>query len=459
MKRTPDALTIVGVILLIVIGLTWIVPSGEFLREVKNIDGREITLVQAGTYQEVAQQPQSFFSALTAPIRGFESAADIIAFVLLVGGAFSMLMATGAIDSALQKVLTYAKKHPGNGTLVILMLMSVFALAGYSFGMSEETLVFVLITLPLARSMGYDHFVGVAIPFVGAGVGFAGAAFNPFTVGIAHGIAELPLFSGAAYRTAVCAVMVIIAAWYVIRYANRLLKAPEKRFMPSLDAVNEEMQARPFNTQAKIILLIFFLSLGLVVFGAIEWGWYIAEISGLFIALGLLSAIIARMSVADTVKSFYTGAKEMLPAALIIALSKSILVVANDGKIVDTILFALSGLVDGMPKVIAVQLMFLTQGAINFFIPSGSGQASITIPIMSPLADLIGVSRQTAVLAYQFGDGLFNMIIPTSGVTMGILSIAKIPFGKWLRWIMPLMVILIVAAMIFLALPVLFFSW
>ena len=197
----------------------------------------------------------------------------------------------------------------------------------------------------------------------------------------------------------------------------------------------------------------------MVVFGAIEWGWYIAEISGLFIALGLLSAIIARMSVADTVKSFYTGAKEMLPAALIIALSKSILVVANDGKIVDTILFALSGLVDGMPKVIAVQLMFLTQGAINFFIPSGSGQAAITIPIMSPLADLIGVSRQTAVLAYQFGDGLFNMIIPTSGVTMGILSIAKIPFGKWLRWIMPLMVILIVAAMIFLALPVLFFSW
>ena len=197
----------------------------------------------------------------------------------------------------------------------------------------------------------------------------------------------------------------------------------------------------------------------MVVFGAIEWGWYIAEISGLFIALGLLSAIIARMSVAATVKSFYTGAKEMLPAALIIALSKSILVVANDGKIVDTILFALSGLVDGMPKAIAVQLMFLTQGAINFFIPSGSGQAAITIPIMSPLADLIGVSRQTAVLAYQFGDGLFNMIIPTSGVTMGILSIAKIPFGKWLRWFMPLMVILIVAAMIFLALPVLFFSW
>ena len=441
------------------IGLTWIIPAGEFDRAVEMVNGKEKTLVQAGTYHDVDQAPQSFFRSFTAPLEGFEAAADIIAFVILVGGAFSILMATGAIDSALQGVLKRAKEKPGNSVMLIPVLMAVFALAGYSFGMSEETLVFVLITLPLARNLGFDAFVGVAIPFIGAGVGFAGAAFNPFTVGIAHGIADVQLFSGAGYRTLVCAAFVIAASIYVMRYARKLIANPEMRFLPELDLDEKVPEAGEFNGRRKLILLLFFLSLVAVIVGAIWQGWYIAEISGLFVVLGLLSAIVGKLGMQGTVNAFYKGAKEMLPAALVIALSKSILLIAQDGKIIDTILHAMSGAVDGLPKVVAVQLMFLVQGFINFFIPSGSGQAAITIPIMAPLGDLIGISRQTSVLAYQFGDGLFNLIIPTSGVTMGILSIAKIPFGQWLKWIWKLMVVLILLAMIFLALPIVAFEW
>lgn len=459
LKKTPDALLIVAVILVLVIVSTWIIPAGAYERIEKDLGDRTVTVVAPGTYKEVDPQPQSLLTAFTAPLDGMVSASNIIAFVLIVGGAFAMLMRTGAIDAALQKVLERAQKRKGNSLMVIPILMLVFAFAGYSFGMSEETLVFVLITLPLARSLGFDNFVGVAIPFVGAGVGFAGAAFNPFTVGIAHGIAELPVFSGAAYRTMICAAFTAVAAFWVMHYARKLLRNPELRFLPEGEGSAKALDAVPFTLSRKIILGLFFLSLAMVMYGAVELGWYIGEISGLFLAVGIIAVLIARCSTAESVKAFYSGAKDMLPAALIIGLSKSILVVAEDGMIIDTILHALSGGAGNLPKVVAVQMMFLVQGAINFFIPSGSGQAAITIPIMAPLADLLGIGRQTAVLAYQFGDGLFNLIIPTSGVTMGILSIAGIPFGKWLRWVWKLILVLIVLSMIFLALPVAVFQW
>ncbi len=450
MIKTPDALVIVTVILLVVAGLTYVVPAGNFDREVKVIDGRSIEMVVPGTYHSVEPTPQSGGGIFTAPLRGFVAAADIIAFVLLVGGAFAMLMKTGAIDAGLLRILRNAEKSKGRRLMVIPLLMFIFALAGYSFGMSEETLVFVLITLPLARSMGYDNFVGVSIPFIGAGMGFAGAAFNPFTVGIAQGIAEIPLFSGAAYRTLICLVFTALAAGFVMRYARKIERNPELRFLPESED-SSELQQVELTKRRIAVLFVFLASLILVIIGAIELGWYIAEISGLFLALGLIAAVICRMKVNVTMKAFYGGVREMLPAALIIGMSKAVLLVAQDGNIIDTILNSLSGATKGMSDIVTVQLMFAVQSIINFFIPSGSGQAAITIPIMAPLADLLGISRDTAVLAFQFGDGLINLIIPTSGVTMGILSIGRIPFGKWLRFIWPLMLILIAVAMIFLA--------
>jgi uncharacterized ion transporter superfamily protein YfcC len=450
MFKAPDALVIVTVILLLVTGLTWVIPAGNFDRTVKTIGDRSVEVVVPNTYKETAARPQSAAAVFTAPLRGMVSAAEIIAFVLLVGGAFSMLMRTGAIDAGLLRMVTTVGQTSRRKIWVIPLLMFIFSLAGYSFGMSEETLVFVLITLPLARSMGYDNFIGVAIPFIGAGMGFAGAAFNPFTVGIAQGIADLPLFGGAGYRTLICLAFTAIAAGFVMRHARNLERRPELRYLPVEDEQKiNDVQLTPQRASA---LVIFAIALVLVVVGAIQWGWYIAEISGLFLGMGLLAAFVCRMRTQTAMKAFYSGAREMLPAALIIGMSKAVLLIAQDGNIIDTILYALSGAAEGLPQVVAVQLMFAVQGAINFFIPSGSGQAAITIPVMAPLADLMGISRDTAVLAFQFGDGLFNLIIPTSGVTMGILSIARIPFGKWLQFIWPLMVVLVAVAMVFLAL-------
>ncbi len=453
--KAPDSLVIISVILVLFTLLTWLIPAGEFLRE--EVNGR--LLVVPGTYSEIASDAQGIGDLLRAPFEGFVKASHIIAFVLLVGGAFQMLTATGAIDAALFKVLAKAKKSPSSKGWIIALLMSIFSLAGMTFGMSEETLVFVLITLPLARSMGYDAIVGVAIPFVGAGMGFAGAAFNPFTVGIAQGIAELPIFSGFEYRLFLWTAFTLIGITFVLSYARSLDKGRIAPFYGTNSAHATEVEEQHLDGRRKGILLLFLFSLILVMYGAVELDWYIPEICALFLSLGILSSIISGQSTESAITAFYTGAKALLPAGLIIALSNSVLVIAENGHIIDTMLFALSEQVGELPKFISIQLMFFVQGFINFFIPSGSGQAAITMPIMSPLADLLGISRQTAVLAYQLGDGLFNLIIPTSGVTMGILAIGGIPFSTWIKWIWKLMLVSILVSMLFLALPVSFFTW
>ncbi|MCH2215877.1 MAG: TIGR00366 family protein, partial [Flavobacteriales bacterium] len=375
-------------------------------------------------------------------------------------GAFSILTATGALDAGLGSVLSFAKKNPASKQLIIPALMVIFSLAGCTFGMSEENLVFILITIPLARSMGYDNLVGVAIPFLGSAAGFAGAAINPFTVGIAQGIAELPIGSGAGYRWFVWAIFTVIAIAFVMLYISKLEKYPEKRLVTNDDQVSSESGEIPvLSGPRKLVLVLFVLAIILLMYGANQLGWYIDEISALFIALGLLSAVVTRMGVTKTVNAFTQGAKDMLTAAIIIGISRAVLVVAEDGKIIDTLLYAMANGVKNLPETVSVQMMFLVQGILNIFIPSGSGQAAITMPIMTPLADLLSISRQSAVLAFQFGDGLLNVIIPTSGVTMGILSVAKIPYDVWLKWVWKLVLIMAIASMVFLALPQYFSVW
>lgn len=458
LKKSPDSILIVSIILCLFILLTWLIPAGEYLREVK--DGR--TIVVAGTYQEVNANPQGLGDLLIAPIKGLVSASHIIAFVLLVGGAFSIITATGAVDAGLQQILTYAKKNPAAKHFIVPGLMLIFSLAGCTFGMSEEVLVFILITLPLAKSMGYDPIVGIAIPFIGASAGFAGAAVNPFTVGIAQGIAELPIFSGAGYRWFVWIIYTSIAIAFVMWYIRKLEKNPSispiKNYQQDIAEI-EEVEKIPFTINRKIIILLFCLSIIVLMYGANQLGWYIDEISALFLALGIICAIISQLNIQQTINSFTSGAKDMLTAAIIIGLSKSILVVAEDGKIIDTILYHVAGTMEGLPNYVSVQLMFFVQGFINIFIPSGSGQAAITMPVMTPLADIIGVSRQSAVLAFQFGDGLLNMIIPTSGVTMGVLSIAKVPYNIWVKWIWKLIVLLTLVSMVLLAIPETIYTW
>jgi uncharacterized ion transporter superfamily protein YfcC len=450
-KKIPDTLAIVFVLLLAFAALTWIIPSGEYSRAM--LDGRKV--IEPGTFEYKPGNPAKLETILTAPIRGFVKSANIIAFIFIVGGAFTVLNRTGAIEAGILWILGFSRRHPGYKKLIIPAVMILFSMGGATFGMSEEVLAFILITIPLARSLGYDVITGTAIPFIGATTGFASAMFNPFTVGIAQGIAGVEIFSGFYYRTAVWLIMTCVSVGFVVWYASRLDKKKIAGFFTEDEHEIEENNLNKLDIRKGLILLLVLLSFAGLVIGVNNFGWYINEISGLFFAMGLLAAIIGRLGAGDTVAAFIDGAKDMVNAGLIIGLSRAILILAEDGMIIDTILNYVATHAADLPNWISIQVMFAFQGGLNFFIPSGSGQAALTMPVMAPLADVLGISRQAAVLAFQFGDGLSNLIIPTSGVTMGVLSIAKIPYGQWLRWIWPLMALLLLCAVLLLVPPVL----
>ncbi len=461
-RKFPDAITIIMAIMIIFIILTWLIPAGEY--EYNQYNGREI--VVPGSYHKVESNPQGLFALLTAPIKGFMSAAQIIGFCFLVGGAFGILNKTGAIDAGLNNVIKYSKKHQNSKKWILVLMMICFSVCGATFGMSESVLVFIMITIPLALALGYDSIIGISISFLAAGVGFAGALTNPFTIGIAQGIAEIPLFSGWEYRLLIWFVLTLIAIVFVLMYARKIEKYPTKSPVYQIDQARSKNEFNEngdidlsFNFKRKLILILLLVSLLVIVIGSNKWSWYINEISALFIALGIMSAIVFRLSANETVKAFIKGAKDMVMAGIVIGLAKGLLVIATDGKIIGTMLNYLVSATDGLNKVISVQFMFLFQGILNFFVPSGSGQAALTMPIMAPLSDLMGITRQTAVLCFQMGDGIFNMIIPTSGVTMGVLSIAKIPYNKWVKWLYPLIIIFVISVLLLLIPPVLMFSY
>ncbi|MFQ5551179.1 MAG: YfcC family protein, partial [Gemmatimonadales bacterium] len=311
-----------------------------------------------------------------------------------------------------------------------------------------EVIPMILIFVPLARALGYDSIVGVAIPMVGSGAGFAGAPLNPFTVGIAQGIAEIPLFSGIGFRWIVWAATTTVAITFVMWYAHRIKREPTRSSVYQLDRDRQDEveggEATPLTNNHKLVLIAFLLGMATLVFGVLQYGWYITEIAGLFLAIGIVVGILGRLKATEISQGFVAGAGDLLGTALIIGLARGILVVMRDGQIIDTVLHALATGIEGVGPVLTAQLMFLTQTAINFFIPSGSGQAALTMPLMAPLADLVGVTRQTAVLAYQMGDGFTNLIIPTNPVLMGALAVAGVPWQKWAKWIVALQLSLLV---------------
>ncbi len=454
--QLPDTITLVLFIMLIFIGLTWIVPAGSFEREL--IGQRESVI--PGSYSLTDRAPQPITALVTAPLKGFVQAAPIIGFVLLVGGAFGILNKAGSVQHGLSRLIITARHNPGLRFWIIPAVMVLFSVCGATFGMSEEVLVFILITLPLSRAMGFDRMVGIAIPFIGAGAGFAGAFLNPFTVGIAQEIAEVPLFSGVGYRLVVWITLTLVAIAYVMMYAGRLSKGKTSAVPFTDDEDDKEPGLSPL--QSKISpnihtanLIILGLSIALLIYGVNQWDWYITEISGLFLGMGILIALVSRLAPVKASDAFIDGAKDMVMAALVIGMARGLLVIATEGQIMDTILFALSSAADNLPGVFSAHMMFVVQSMLNLFIPSGSGQAALTMPLMAPLSDLLGISRQTAVLAFQLGDGLSNLIIPTSGVTMGVLAIAKVNYAQWFKWVLPLFVILTLAALILLIPPAL----
>jgi uncharacterized ion transporter superfamily protein YfcC len=447
-KKIPDSLVIVFFIMVLITGLSWVIPAGAFDRTTLH----ERTVVVAGSYHAVPATPLNFWDLMQAPFSGFTEAARIIGFVLLVGGAFGLVMATGAIDAGLMRLLQLAGKRPVARLGICALLMVLFGLCGFTFGMSEESLVFVLITLPMARAMGFDPIVGIAIPFVSSGIGGAAAAYNPFGVGVALQIAELNFPSEVGMRLGACALLLGVCIFYTLRYAKRLAVGKGQSWEAYDAKSSAVVTTHSFDRTNQWIVVLFVATLVFIPIGAKQWDWDIPQIGAVFLIMGLLASFLKRMPTQAIVDHFTIGAKGMISAALIICLSRGVLVLARDGQIIDTILFHLSQSIQHLPGWLSIQIMFLVQGLINFFIPSGSGQAAITMPVMVPLADLIGISRQGAVMAFQLAAGLFDLIIPTSAVTMGVLSLAGIPFANWFKWMGKLTLLLMLCCMVILAL-------
>ncbi|MCE1189586.1 MAG: TIGR00366 family protein [Ignavibacteria bacterium] len=459
-KLNFNTLVMVFVVVSVVAILTWVVPGGEYQREVKN--GR--TLVVPNSFHYIASQPQGIGALLMSPLRGFTQAAMIIGFLFIIGGAFSALQKTGAIMAAVQRVAYIFTEKPYLQKYFIPVTVTIFSIAGSIFGSSEETIPFILIFIPLCYSLGYDSILGTAIPFLGAAAGFAGSTLNPFTVGIAQSIAELPLYSGLGYRIFIWVLSTLAVIVFLIAYAKKIKKNPTKSLMYAFDQKRkEQMQldtrsGERLSKQHKFVLLSFFIAMIVLIVGILEFKWYITELGALFLALGIVAGYLGKLSTQEITDAFKDGAKDMVGVALIIGCARGILVIASDGKIIDTFLYSLSGVIQNLHPVLASQAMFLMQATINFFVHSASGQAMLTMPVMAPLADVIGVSRQTAVLAFQFGEGWINPILPTSGVTMGVLGLAGISWDKWFKWMLPLQIFFLILALLLL-IPPYFFNY
>ncbi|MCX6137904.1 MAG: TIGR00366 family protein [Ignavibacteriales bacterium] len=452
MKFSFNTLVMIYAVVVLVAFLTWVVPSGEYTREVKN--GK--TLVVTGSFTSVTGTPQGIGAILTAPIKGFIQAAQIIAFLFVIGGAFMIVEETGAIAVSVQHLAhTFARK-PHLQKFFIPVTMTLFSIAGAVFGMAESGMPFVLVFIPLALSLGYDSITGTSIPFLGAAAGFAGAVLNPFTVGIAQNISELTLYSGLEYRLVIWVISTVSMVTFVMHHAARVKKNPQLSPVFDLDQVRratlkiDNAVPASFVVRHKIVLALFVSAMLFLIYGVLVFGWYINEIAALFLAVGIGCGVAGRLTAGQITASFKKGAQGMVGVALIIGCARAILVIANDGKILDVMLHSLSNIIAGIHPIFAAQAMFVTQCIINFFVHSGSGQAALTMPIMAPLADAVGISRQTAVLAFQFGEGWINPILPTSGVTMGVLGMAQIPWEKWIRWMLPAQIYFFGLAMILL---------
>jgi uncharacterized ion transporter superfamily protein YfcC len=452
--RLPNTFVLLFAILALIALATWLVPGGKY--ETHLVNGKQ--LIDPATFHFVESKPQGLAALMMAPIKGFAEAGLIIGFVLITGGAFAVLHKTEAIDAMIKSIAQAHTRSAFVRAALIPVFVTMFSLGGATFGMNEEAIPFILIFVPLALALGYDSVTGVSIPFLGSQVGFASAFLNPFNVGIAQGIAGLPLFSGMGYRLLVWAIATGVTVAFLMWYAARIKANPQKSPTYILDLTRRKELAVDFSGFAgmtlrhKLVLWVFACALLAMVFGVVKFGWFIEEIAALFLAMTIVVGLIGRLDSDELVGAFVQGAKDLIGTALVIALARGTMILARDANIIDSMLYYLTPLIASDSPVFSAQKMFLIQTVINFFIHSGTGQAALTMPIMAPLADLVGVTRQTAVLAFQLGE-LTTPMIPTSGITVGVLALARIPWLTWARWMIPLQLIYAVMALLLLVPP------
>jgi uncharacterized ion transporter superfamily protein YfcC len=439
--RIPHTYVLLFSLMLIAAVGTWFIPAGSYNRVIQ--DGRE--LIDPNSYRPVEGRPAGLPSVLMAFPRALAEVADIVFYIFIIGGAFGVLNRTGAIQSGIHSLVRWLG---GKRTLLLVILTLVFAVGGGSIGIAEETLVFLPALLLLARSLGYDSLIGGGIALVGANAGFASAFMNPFTVGVAQGIVGLPLFSGLEFRLVLWTIMTVVTILFLARYAAKVKARPEISLMYELDRQRAPVEAagneEKFTGRHSAVLLVALLALVLLAVGALRWHWGIRELSGLFFGLAVVAGPVGKLSLDETAKSFIKGAAELTYAGLVVGLARSILVILRDAQVMDTLTHALAATIRHWPSSISAIGIYIIQNLLHFLVPSGSGQAAVSMPILAPLGDLLGITRQTNVLAYQLGNGLTNVFIPTQGYFMAALGILQIPWSKWVRWLLPLLLIWII---------------
>lgn len=433
----PDTSTLLIILVVISAICTYIVPAGEFERAIHEGTGR--TVVVPGTYTIVESNPTSFMTLLQSIYNGMMDASDIAWFIFVVGGAFAIITKSGAISAALNKLI---RNNEGKESLLVAVIMTAFFVGGMSYGMGEEIIPLVAILVPIAIRMGYDPVVGVAMAVVGLYSGYSAGALNPFNTGIAQGISDLPIFSGLGLRVILGIGALIIAIVHTLNYGRKFKKSGQIVNLNELPENIRNIEEREFNRTDSIILAILAITIAVIVFGVIKYDWYLGEFAAVFLLMGLIVGIIYfKGDFNKTINEFVEGCKDISTAVILVCFGRAILIILQDGNILDTIVYATSIPLSHMPDVVAAWGMYISQGIINFLIPSSSGQAVVVMPILSALADVLGITRQTAVLAFECGDGFWNMITPVHPILMASLGLAGVSFKKWFKYALPLVLL------------------
>jgi len=433
--RIPHTLALMFIMMIVALVLTWILPAGQF-DTVVNESGREV--VVPGTYDTLEDAGKlSPWSLFTSVPRAMADAQGIIFFVLIIGGALRVIRETGAIDAFLGSVI---ERYSHNSGLLIFFGVFLFAAASATLGMAEEYIPFAGILIAVCVAMRMDTVAAIGIMVVGYGVGYGATLINPFTLFIAQDVAELQPGSGLGYRAVLFAPFLAVGVHHVWAYARKVQRNPEASLVHGIDEAQPPPQAEkvPMTGPRIAVLTATFGALALLVYGIKAHGWYLVELGAMFIALSIIVGLIARMGIDRLAVTFSNGAAELAGTAVLIGFARAIALLLEDGQVLHTIVNAMASPLVGLPAELSAVGMLGIQSVMNIFVSSGSGQAYLTMPLMAPIGDLVGVERQVSVLAYQFGDGFMNMIVPTNPVLMGILGLAGIPYARWFRFVFPL---------------------
>ncbi|NKF50025.1 putative basic amino acid antiporter YfcC [Shewanella sp. WXL01] len=473
-RSMPDAFIILFFVVLVAAIATHIIPAGKFATEINQETGKKVLVSDSYQVVEDFQGVPLFADGGNAGFLNFAfegmvsgdkwgSAIGVMMFIILTGGAFGIVMKTGSINNGVIALISKTQKLE---VLFIPILFTLFSLGGAIFGMGEEAIAFCIVLLPLMLAIGYDSITTVMVTYVATQIGFAASWMNPFSVAIAQGIADIPLMSGMEFRVIMWFVLTAIGVVFTMRYAANIKAKPELSANYLVDKTYKSetpSTASTFDKTDTAILASFFLAIIWVIWGVVAKGYYIPEIASQFftmgVVIGLIAVVFKRLSVNEVADAFKQGAKDLLPAAMIVGMAKGIVIIlggdqADEASVLNTVLYGAANVIGELPTTLSALLMFVFQSVFNFFIASGSGQAALTMPLMAPLGDLVGVSRQVAVLAFQLGDGLTNLIIPTSASLIGCLGVARIDWLVWAKFISKFMLLIMTSAALFIVVAV-----